>query len=252
MNENTNYNEKYGEAKIKSPFTEKIENFFYHYKWHTLIALFLVFTVTVCSVQMCQKTSYDAYVLYAGGTYVSQTAAEGQGESDYQLLLSSVKRFVGDFDEDGARNLSLLNLYIPSEEQLAEKENVEYFYSMISENEDNLQNQLYFGDYYICIMSKRLFDEYAENSDANPFAKIAPYLPEGKTDEYRLASDCGVYLDSTPLADNPGFSHLSGEETVLAIRKYSSFGKRGSDKKARERYAFAESTFRLMLEDKAY
>ena len=31
-----------GEIKINSPPLEKLENFWYHYKWHSIVALFLV------------------------------------------------------------------------------------------------------------------------------------------------------------------------------------------------------------------
>lgn len=253
-----NQDNKYGEAKIKSPFLEKVENFFYHYKWHTLIALFLVFTVTICSVQMCQKVSYDAHILYAGGSNITTSVAEGEEESKYATLHSAIKKFVADRDGDGERNLSVLNLFIPSPDELAKMENSEYFTQMVVENNSTLKEYLYYGEYYICILSDRLLSEYTKDKDTNPFAKIAGYLPEGakiadeeSAEGYRLASEYGVYLKSTPLADNAGFS-LLGEDTVICIRKYSRFGTSSSKEKSMEYYEFCESTLRLMLADKSY
>ena len=83
-----------GEVKIKSKLTERIENFFYHYKWHTLIALFLIFTITVCTLQTCQKSSYDAYIMYAGGTNISSTPKEGEEDSMRDRILASSKKFI--------------------------------------------------------------------------------------------------------------------------------------------------------------
>ena len=51
---------------VKSGFFAWLDNFWYHYKWHSLIALFLVFAITVCTLQMCDKESYDIHILYAG------------------------------------------------------------------------------------------------------------------------------------------------------------------------------------------
>ena len=66
-----------GDIKITSPFFKKVENFFYHYKWHTIVALFLIVTITICSVQMCSKDSYDVYVMYAGNRDIKSMKNEG-------------------------------------------------------------------------------------------------------------------------------------------------------------------------------
>ena len=49
-----------GEVATPSTFKEKLQNFIYHYKWHTVVALFLVVTIIICSLQFCTKEEYDA------------------------------------------------------------------------------------------------------------------------------------------------------------------------------------------------
>ena len=34
-----------GEIRLRSPLLKKLDNFFYHYKWHTIIALFLAVAI---------------------------------------------------------------------------------------------------------------------------------------------------------------------------------------------------------------
>ena len=245
--------EEYGDVKIKSPFLENLENFFYHYKWHTLIALFLVFTISICSFQMCSKTSYDLYIMYAGGTSIPLTPYENEADSRHVQLLSATKRFVCDYDDDGNRNVNLLNLYIPSSEQISEiesaKDGTVVDYSLLAKQKDTFNQYMFYGDYYIVMISEELYDGLISNENNNPLAPISSLLPENAEEaNYRLAGDFGVYLSSTPLWDNPGFSNLD-EDTILCIRRYSSIGK---NKKDTEFYAHNENVFRLMLQDKAY
>lgn len=255
MDEKVTPREYDGEVKIKSKLTERIENFFYHYKWHTLIALFLIFTITVCTLQTCQKSSYDAYILYAGGTNISSTPKEGEEDSMRDRILASSKKFIGDYDADGAKSISFMNLFIPSPEELAEMENSEYFSSMVMENNSALGEYAYYGEFYICLLSERLFLTYSERKDANPFAAVEDFLPkdtaEGGENGYILANDFGVYLSSTPLSSLPGFRELE-EDTVICLRKYSSLGTRGSSKKSRAFYDFSCEVFSSMLSGKAY
>ena len=79
---------------------KKIDNFFYHYKWHTAVVAFILIIAIVCSVQMCQREEYDVYVLYAGGYSVSKTA-EGGDMSEYVSIMSEIKGVSADFDGDG-------------------------------------------------------------------------------------------------------------------------------------------------------
>ena len=104
--------EKYEGSEIVSPFMKKLDNFWYHYKWHSLIALFFVLVITVCSVQMCTREEYDIHILYAGPDDVKKTADAGL--SDYRILYASLKLAVGDYDESGEVNPDLQTLFLPS------------------------------------------------------------------------------------------------------------------------------------------
>ena len=108
--------EKYdGDIAIKSPFLERLDNFWYHYKWHTLVALFLIFVFCVCAFQMCSKESYDTYIMYAGHKSISRTSEDGD-IPEYNTFVSSFKRVCEDFDGNGEISLSFSNLYVMSEE----------------------------------------------------------------------------------------------------------------------------------------
>lgn len=249
------YNEgkTYGDIKIKSPFMKKLENFFYHYKWHTIIGVFVVFALTFCILQTCKKTAYDAYIMYAGGKNL-RTVEEGETESTFVILYKTMGFYVGDYDGDGERNASLSDIYLPSPEEIDKLEdegNVPY--SLLEDNDELFRNNLLSGNYYVCLISKHLLDEWTTD-DSNPFVPIAPYLPEGavisdgESDGYRLASDYGVYLSSTPVGDEPGFKYLP-DDTVICIRKYSKAASPG--RRGKIIYENSEKLLRALLKGEA-
>lgn len=241
--------------KIKSPFLAKLENFFYHYKWHTIIGLFLVFVVGLCIFQTCKRTNYDAYIMYAGGHDLRIKEAE-QAERTYEILYKSCESYLGDYNEDGERNLSFIDMYIPSPDEIKELEKGDGVpYNRLKEDDELFRNNILSGDYYVCMISKYLFDEWTKDEN-NPFVPVASYLPEGaKIAEnendagYRLASEYGVYLSSTPVKDKAGFELLPND-TVLCLRKYSKASSPG--KKGKKVYENCEKLFTAILKGETY
>ncbi len=87
-------------AVIPATFSEKLKNFWYHYKWHTLISLFLCFVLVIGVTQCASREEYDAkIVLYTNnyyydghisalGEYMTQyfTDTNGDGEVKVQVL----------------------------------------------------------------------------------------------------------------------------------------------------------------------
>ena len=221
-----NENELSGDIKIQSPFMKKLENFFYHYKWHTIIAAFFVFILALCVFQTCKKTSYDAYIMYAGGKNL-RTMEEGETESTFVILYKTMGFYVGDYDEDGEKNVSFSDIFLPSADEIKKlEEEGNAPYTLLGDNDELFRNNMLSGNYYVCLLSEYLFNEWTKN-DNNPFVSITDYLPEGAKianvegeDGYRLASDCGVYLSSTPLKDEPGFKYLP-DDTIICLRKFS-------------------------------
>ena len=52
--------------KPKGKFALWLENYWYYYKFHTLVGLFIIFVVTVCCVQCATKETGDLTVTFAG------------------------------------------------------------------------------------------------------------------------------------------------------------------------------------------
>ncbi len=106
-------NDKYTESDIhiRGRLAQKLDHFWFYYKWHTIIALFAVFVLTVCFVQSCSKIGYDVAVLYAG-PYEFNT-----GESE--LMASKLNEVLPrDFNKDGEKHTLLIGYRVLSEEQI--------------------------------------------------------------------------------------------------------------------------------------
>lgn len=222
-----------GEVQLHSPVLKWLDNFWYHYKWHTVVAIFLVIAVTVTSLQMCKKTSYDAYILYAGNHEISRTSTDG--DVPYNTMVSSLKRACEDFDNDGSVNISLLNLFVLNadeiEDALAGTTGKEINQALVTEDTETLKNTLLFGEYYLCFLSERLFLEYDAAYDGALFASLVDYVPEDSN--CQLISERGVYLASLPFYTLPEVSNLP-DDTVICLRKISDvsnvFGKDENEK----------------------
>ena len=242
--------EKYEGGEIRSPWMKKIENFWYHYKWHTLIALFLVVTVTVCSVQMFTREKYDVHILYAGPDDVRMTASEGL--SEYRVMHSSLKLVVGDYDENGEVTPNLRTLFVPSAEEIEEINQIhkeqntglEVQTQLVIENTSQMDSLLTISDYYLCILSEANYLTYRTKSEGF-FVSLAPYVGDATVNYYEGATDA-VYLNSTAFGRLPGLADLD-ESTVICLRGVSEVARRADRKGSAKQFAAAEKVFHLFL-----
>lgn len=242
-------------VKEKSKARLWIENFFYHYKWHSIVALFLVFVILFCVLQTCQKVTYDSYILYAGGKGL-RVSGDDKAQSEYGAVYDTLGRYVSDFNGDGNRNLSFIDIYLPSSQEIEEaKANGQGVnYTLLKDNDELFRQNMLVGDYYVCLISERLFLEWTKDPANNPFKSIGQYLPDGtkiassaEEEGYLMPSEYGVYLSSVPSASRPGLKDLPAD-TVICIRKLT--GMSGGRKSVAKKHSNAEQTLRLILADK--
>ena len=247
MEDSQNRAEPIDGAEIKSPFLSKFENFWYHYKWHSIIAAILLITVTVLSVQMCTKESYDIHIIYAGDHEIKKTS-QGGNISPYRNALSSFKKVTDDFDDDGNVNINLLNLFIVNTDEASELLNknpgMEINETLVREDTDTFDGALVYGEHYLVFLSERLYLEAEARYEGAVFMPVAGYVPDGTDAE--LCGTHGVYLRSLPFYSLPEICNLP-DDTVVCLRKLSevstAFGKKENEKNFKR----AETVFKNIL-----
>ncbi len=197
-------------------FKQRIENFWYHYKWHTLIALFIIVTVTVCTLQFCEKNSYDVYVMYAGGGELSRTSEDGDFP-EYQKAVSSLAKYADDYDGDGKVSIALAALYVPSNADIeaikaaGETPN----YPRIYDNSRVFSDNMLHSDYFLCFLSEEQFLKYCAE-EVPVFDKIEDYTKDGK--DYEYVNEYGIRLSSLGIYSRDGIRNLPSD-TVVCIRQ---------------------------------
>ena len=235
--------------RVHGGFYEKLANFWYHYKWHTIGLLFTLFVIVVCVAQCAGNTRYDVQVLYAGNHAFGRVSEDG-GFSEYSTAVSSLAELVEDYDRNGEVNVSFLDLYLLTAEEIAEIESGpdagRLSYQLLQENSTMLKSNLDMSDYYVCFLSERLFVQYSEgDSNLGRFAKIAPYTAEGK--EYDFVSEYGIRLSSLDIKNMPGLSSLDAEDTVVCIRNVSAASTMFGKETSAEQFQRGEELLRRIL-----
>lgn len=245
MEENRRDEEYGSDIKIKSPFGKKAENFWYHYKWHTIAALFVVIAVVVCTLQMCKRETVDFHVMYAGGTEVSRKSVDGDAPQ-YARVTAVFEKYVDDIDGDGKKNIAFSTYFAPSDEEVKEAEEDpgrEVNYQLMSSDRDALNARFGSGDYYLCFVSPHVYEQYKGINGVSAFATIAKYAPENSELEYY--NEYAIKLSSTSFyKNNPAIREVMPEDTLVAIQIKRVIGVKGDND---ERYAVSEDVLRKIL-----
>lgn len=229
------------EVEVKSPFLLWLDNFWYHYKWHTLIALFLVFAITVCSVQMCQKQDYDVFVVYAGAHDIERRSSS---VSEYEKVYEHLRAVCRDYDGDGRVSPSFLALFLPSNEEIEKinaMEGYEVNTAVVADNAEIFSSNIVYSDYYVYLISPSVYETYRTVSGVEMFVPLAAYAGESEVTYY---ADDAVLLSSTAFGQQIGFERFP-EDTLICLRILTDLqGKKQDNVKKYER---AEDMIRSIL-----
>lgn len=210
--------QKAGEISLRSPFLKKLDNFFYHYKWHSIVALFLVVVLTVTLVQACSKEEFDVEVMYAGPKNLN----DRQTVIDIQNAFAAV---APDENGDGKTVVRLVSYWVDEsyyggEGKDMEGTDVAYFANNAMNNEKAYHDEIKAGNLSICLVSPHLF--YQVHKEGG-FMRIDELFPELDESVYHVGeggsvNHYAIRLSQTDFGKLPGLSSLP-EDTILCLRK---------------------------------
>ena len=212
-----------GEVAVPSTLKEKVQNFLYHYKWHTAIAVLLIIAILICSLQFCSKTEYDAYILYAGSKNIGRTTKDGD-VAEIATIISSLKRITDDFDGNGEISLNFTNYYYLSADQRNELDDLNE--ALLTSDQKSISSVLEHSEYYLCFISTAVYEKYHKVGDEELFISLSDYT--ATSSDIELYSDSAILLSSTEAAKLPGLSSLP-EDTLICIRRPSVLGGKSKD-----------------------
>lgn len=197
------------ELSVKVPFKVKLENYWYHYKWHTIAAIFVLIVAVVIIMSCTRREKYDVYILYAGDKAVSTS----KSNPERQNFLNAFDSVASDFDGNGEVNAAFKHLYQPDEEEIARLRELEKTgdgevpESLIREDSKLLDNLLIQSEYYLLLLDKEVFDRCCKRGVISACEKL---LPDGFDGEIVKGDGggSGIWLKDT------GFSQLEGVNTL--------------------------------------
>lgn len=236
-----------GDIKARSPLLKKLDNYWYHYKWHSIIALFLVIVILVCSLQMCSKDEYDIEVLYAGPLSLNDKQAVLDIENAFATLLS-------DQTGDGKVSVNLVSYWVdesikPDEEAEGPLSDVSYLQNHSLNNQKLYMDEIYTGNVSVFLVSPHLF-YLVDKDDSTVFMRVTDVFPEMKAYEDEICvhnedgkiNRFGVVLSKTAFGQSAGLSSLP-DDTILCLVKKSEIKGFFGAKKANEAYELATRVF---------
>ena len=207
-----------GEVQAPTTVKEKAENFWYHYKWHSIVALFLVITLVICALQLCGRSKYDAHILYAGSRNIGRTAADGD-VAEIVTVISSLKKITDDFDDNGEISVNFTNLYYLTAEELAALDDVND--ALLTTDQKTLSSVMSHSDYYLMFISVGVYEEYHKVGDEEMFIDLTGYASLNADAVYYAPN--AILLSSIEASRLPGLADLP-DDTLICVRQTSVMG----------------------------
>ena len=242
MDENKNTPTEDAEAP-KQSFGKWLDNFWYHYKWHTIAVIFVLVVAIVCTVQLVNREEYDAVIAYAGSKDVSKKSENGD-VAEIITIQTSLKDIVEDVDENGEVSLSLETFFWLSAEEITalekeladkkEEEGVveEINYALLTSNRNTVDSLILSSEYFLWFVSDDLYEYVQGASNDSRFVDLAAMPDADSTAEFYGEDTCAVYLKSTEFYKMPGICDLP-EDTLVVVRRLG-IGANKSTKRAYE------------------
>lgn len=211
-----------------------LENYWYHYKWHTVFVLFFAVMLTVMGVQMCSRKSNDIYIIYAGPELISDERRE-QIQDAFQQMMTE------DYDGDGVKSVDFMDLILMNHEELkqAYKNGANQYFlneGTVEQAKETLSVQAMAGDYVIFLIDSEWYKDLHNASAFVPFNELSELglsFPEGG----KRYDDCSYYLNSLDFAKF--FSCFEGfqDDTLVCVRRMTTAASIKGKKKTEKHYA---------------
>lgn len=189
-----------------------LENFWYHYKFVTLMVLVAAVAIGVGVYQYVTKVTPDIYIMCSGPFYYDNTEP---------LMKVFATVMDEDYNGDGEKVVNILHTMRYNSEQIAILEaeaealgeKYEFDHSFNAREYERFQNELMVGESLICIMDPTLYAEVEDRGVFMTLEEALGYVPE------EAADDCAIYLKDLKFAKfYKNVFDVMPDDTVIAIR----------------------------------
>lgn len=209
-----------------------LENYWYHYKWMTIIVVSSLIALSVCLVQCTKKEDYDMYALYAGNVYIG-------GEQSSQLADAINDHMSADKQKVCINSF----VYVSEEVKKAYQEGDAYYNSGINlQQKSDFFDFLYTAGFNMLILDRELYSFIEKGEILLPMSEVSNEAGAISEDGY-----C-IKLYDTNLPEKYSIFASMPESTVLCFRKQVLMQDLASKNNAQS-YKYQLSVFRKIILD---
>lgn len=201
-------------------FLKWLDNFWYHYKWHTIATAFIIVVLGVCLVNCVNNSKTDDVIFtYAGP---KEFVTDPKEKGDIEIALDNVSKTV--YGEDADIEIVLNSFLIYSEEQIkaiesenfiSETEKLKVDTAFNTKEAQRLDEYLQTGESYILMLDPSIYNNFIEENGNTerlvPLSDIYGESPVGANDKFSVRlGDTEIYKNTEALRALP-------EDTVLCF-----------------------------------
>ena len=207
----------------KSKISKWLENYWYHYKWHTFAGIFAAVVVIIAITSLFGRYEYDVNVVYAGShAFVGD---------EKEKLQNDIAAFAEkDTTNNGKIDANILDfVYVsPALAEEYQKNDIYYNGAFNTETRKSIISQLNTGYCFIVLIDKSLYDEIDKEGYFMKLSDVTKNVPSNAVDEY------GIMLYDTLLYKRSEACRVLPEDTVVCLKRCNSLMSVSADKKMNE------------------
>ena len=203
----------------KSGFLKWLDNYWYHYKWHTIVTLFFVVVIGICVVQSCTTKPKDVLITYAGPA----TLAADDKAAIQRILSDALPDELNKNKKEAEAGFIPYMIYSQEQIKEIEKQNANsddpiYIDTVFNSNEySTLNSQYKTGNGSIYILEKWLFEEIINNeSDIRRLKPLAEVFGEKPS---VAINDFGIRLGDTEIYKNNPELAILGADSIICLHE---------------------------------
>lgn len=204
-------------------FQKWFDNYWYHYKWHTIMTLLFGSFIIICMIQLLSKKDPDAYIMYAGPASISYTSLDEMQQSFAEIMTQ-------DYNKDRKKHVEYVEITLNDRKRISE--DGEIYSEYVNNNLDYQGNMLerynaeiFAGDSMIYFLSPGIYEDLKTNGQLLPLVSkdLCGDVPDNAFDEYSFkVSDLDIYkLDGLSLLPADTLICMRDPKSRLAVAKVS-------------------------------
>lgn len=214
-------------------FLKWLDNFWYHYKWVTIVSVFVAVVVIIGVVQISGREESDVKLAFFGPAVIA-------GEQQHNIEAAFEQIMSSDYNNDGKKNIALTSFAYYDDEQYKEKQkealenDMLFVYDPSTRNDTITQFNALIGtgDTLICLLDEYIYNELSGRGAFETLENLLGYEPELARDDY------SVYLKDTDFGKYYNAFDILPDDTILCMCKISEntfFSNKTASKKNYER-----------------